>query len=287
MDKVKKIFIKLVKPLLNKTGILKTATSYLRKRKRRKFALSYYLPKIKQIKKWITDSREETNFTYDLTDENINYLAHTISVITKENFYKVLGYINEIRNNSKINNQLLNMIEASDFKETTDKTMNFGRRLGWYAFARIMKPKIIVETGVDKGLGAVCLCEALRKNKQEGFQGYYYGTDINPSAGYLFYDKLKNFGEILYGDSISSLRKFTNKIDLFINDSDHSPKYEYKEYCTITKKLNNNAIILGDNSHCSPSLEIYSRKYDRKFLFFKEVPANHWYPGAGIGMSFK
>ncbi len=26
---------------------------------------------------------------------------------------------------------------------------------------------------------------------------------------------------------------------------------------------------------------------DDHFIFFKETPLNHWYPGAGIGISYK
>ena len=62
--------------------------------------------------------------------------------------------------------------------------------------------------------------------------------DINYEAGYLLDEKYKSVGEIIYGDSIVSLNKFDKKIDLFINDSDHSPSYEYQEYQTIKNKLN-------------------------------------------------
>jgi predicted O-methyltransferase YrrM len=158
--------------------------------------------------------------------------------------------------------------------------------LGWYAFARILKPKIVVETGVDKGLGSVVLCAALLKNKEEGFPGKYYGTDINPNAGYLLNGKYKEVGEIKYGDSIETLKSFKKSIDLFINDSDHSIEYEYREYLTIKDKINDRTVILGDNSHCSDKLVLFSNETKRNFLFFSEEPLNHWYPGGGIGISF-
>ena len=73
------------------------------------------------------------------------------------------------------------------------------------------KPKIVVETGIDKGLGSVLLCSALLKNKEDGFEGRYYGTDINPKAGYLLSGKYLKVGEILFGDSITSLKKLEEK----------------------------------------------------------------------------
>ena len=93
-------------------------------------------------------------------------------------------------------------------------------------------------------------------------------------------------GKILYGDSIQTLLQFNDKIDLFINDSDHSSEYEYREYMTIKDKMNAGGIILGDNSHDTDKLAIFSFETNRNFLFFSEEPRGHWYPGAGIGISY-
>ena len=75
-------------------------------------------------------------------------------------------------------------------------------------------------------------------------------------------------------------------MDLFINDSDHDVDYEYNEYMTIRNKLSPQAIILGDNSHVSNSLVKFSNENGCSFLFFQEKPDKHWYPGAGIGISY-
>src|SRR6266446_10867828 len=83
-----------------------------------------------------------------------------------------------------------------------------------------------------------------------------------------------------------SIRWGLSDIDLFINDSDHSAEYEYKEYLTVADKLTPSAVILGDNSHVSDSLRRFSEMRHRRFLFFQEKPKEHWYPGAGIGISY-
>jgi len=260
---------------------------FLRIPKRVLYAMSYYNKKYIQILKWGMRSRETANYTYDLTEQNILYLAQTISVVTRIDSKKIIEYINEARNNEQLKEHIIGATMKSPQKEYADLRVDFGRRLGWYAFARTLKPKIIVETGVDKGLGSVLLCSALLKNKEEGFDGLFYGTDINPEAGYLLSGKYAEAGKILYGDSIKTLSEFTEKIDLFINDSDHSADYEYREYITIRDKISENAIILGDNSHVSDKLAIFSIETKRNFLFFREEPGGHWYPGAGIGISFK
>lgn len=240
-----------------------------------------------QIIKWSINSNEDTNYTFDLSPENVHYLAHTISVVTEKDYTLIVNYINEAESDLSLKATIINSIKNSPFKKYADLEVRFGKRLGWYAFARVLKPKIIIETGIDKGFGSILLCAALLRNKKEGFEGKYFGTDINPNAGYLLSGPYKNVGEILYGDSIESLSRFREKIDLFINDSDHSPEYEYQEYLTIKNKITDTSIILGDNSHCSNKLAIFSNEMNRNFLFFNEMPKNHWYPGAGIGISFK
>ena len=255
---------------------------------RRLYIGSRYLnKKYGDLIKWGFTSREDTNFTYHITKDNIAYLAHTIAVVTKMSYSQIAEYIDEVQADELLRDTILLAIEKSPEKRFADKEVRFGRRLGWYALVRAMKPEIIIETGVDKGLGSILLCAALLRNKEEGFEGRYYGTDINPKAGYLLEGKYKEVGEVLYGDSIESLSRFTEKIDLFINDSDHSADYEYREYMTIKHLLTEESIILGDNSHCTSKLADFSLETDRSFIFYKETPLNHWYPGAGIGISYK
>lgn len=250
-------------------------------------ATSLYNKRYWQIIKWGFTSREDTNFTCHLTPENISYLASTISVVTRVDYSTILKYINEPETDTGLKETIQEAIKNSSFKNNTDIEVRFGRRLGWYAFARILKPKIIIETGVDKGLGSVLLCAALLKNREEGYEGKYYGTDINPAAGYLLSGRYQEVGKILYGDSIKTLSQFKENIDLFINDSDHSEEYEYQEYLTIQNLINDKTIIIGDNAHCTDKLFRFSRETNRSFLFFQETPLNHWYPGGGIGISFK
>jgi predicted O-methyltransferase YrrM len=251
------------------------------------YALGIYLPTIAQIFKWGFASREFTNYTYDLTETNLVYLAQMLSLVTSVPISEIEKYLKEPQEDERLLAHIIETTNNSDLKTIADAQCRFGRRLGWYALVRALKPKTIVETGIDKGLGSVLLCSALSKNAEEGYEGRYFGTDINPDAGYLLSEPYSNYGEILYGDSIASLEKFDRPIDLFINDSDHSGDYEYQEYLTIQDKLAPNAIILGDNAEVTDRLSLFSKETGRDFLFFAEKPKDHWCPGSGIGISFK
>jgi predicted O-methyltransferase YrrM len=235
-----------------------------------------------QVLKWTLTSREDTNYTYPITHQNTRHLAHAIAIATGSNVQLVSDYIKEAEADQQLKEHVIKLARTGPDRSYSDPRADFAKRLGWYAVARVIKPEIVIETGVDKGLGAVVLAAALLKNGR----GRYYGTDIDPTAGRMLSGHYGSAGEILYGDSLESLAKFSGKVDLFINDSDHSADYEAREYICIAPKLSERAIVLGDNAHATDALMDWSERSGREFMFWSEKPVNHWYPGGGIGFSF-
>jgi predicted O-methyltransferase YrrM len=252
--------------------------------RRHDFAMGYYSDSLARIDQWASARSEETNFLYDIDQKSRTYLAHALAALFggKANAYR--AYFHEIDDDRAFYTH----VTAGLRKCLPDATsIHVGRRLGWYAIARAIKPRLIVETGVDFGLGSCLLSAALLRNASEGSPGRYIGTDIDPLAGRIYTEPYSSIGKIAYGDSIQTLSEMRGKemIDLFINDSDHSAEYEAREYEIVAPILSDRAVILGDNSHVTTALADFSERNDRRFVFFKEVPKDHWYPGAGIGIS--
>jgi predicted O-methyltransferase YrrM len=247
----------------------------------------YFGRKLRTIKPLIFATGETHNFTYDLMDENLPYLSEIIAVATGKPAAEIETYIKEAIGDTELRAYFDAKMTAHDGQKSPANVRSpFGRRLGWYAVVRTIKPRLVVETGVERGHGALMLCAALMKNQKDGFPGRYLGTDIDPQAGRLLSEPYSRMGEILYGDSITSLKALSQPIDLFINDSDHSAEYEAREYEVIGPLLSESAIVLGDNAHVTDKLARFSRQNGRRFLMFNEKPKDHWYPGAGIGISF-
>lgn len=250
-----------------------------------RFFNTYYRDRVALILTRSFASSEITNFTYDLTPTNERYLAHLVAVATGQPLPVILGYIQEARSDTQLRAHIDAAMRARG-QEPSQAPCPFGRRLGWYALARALKPGVIVETGVDRGHGSVLLCSALLRNALENKAGRYYGTDINPHAGWLLSGPYAQTGEILYGDSIASLSSLNETIGLFINDSDHSSDYEDREYRVIAGKLAPGAFLVGDNAHVTDKLMRFAEETGRQFVYFQEAPARHWYPGGGIGIAF-
>lgn len=256
----------------------------------RNWAFDHYLaPRIAEYAEWLELSDEHSNYTYGLS--NLHHLVGWVSCVTSATTDDATKIVQEIIDDAWLVDYL-SAIERSVASPASAKRIKmiggniFGRRIGWYAVARLKKPKLVVETGVDRGLGSAVLCRALLKNAEEGAPGTYLGTEINPKAGYLLSYPMTEVGVIAYGDSVTTLERITDSIDLFINDSDHSPEYEAREYQAISAKLTAGSVILGDNSHATDKLFQFAKAKGMKFLHYAEQPEGHWYPGAGIGAAF-
>jgi predicted O-methyltransferase YrrM len=251
------------------------------------YVARYYWIRLLPAFRWMLESRETSNFTYDLAARNEAYLVELLAVATGRPRSELAEYIREIHEDEALRQSVIAQVIARGRWGGYDPTARFGRRVGWYALVRTLKPRVVIETGIEKGLGAMVLCAALLRNAREEKPGHYYGTDIDPCAGLLLCEPYRSVATILYGDSVETLRALDVSIDLFINDSDHSAGYEALEYSTIASKLSERAVIVGDNAHVTDELLKFSQQTGRRFLFFREEPENHWYLGAGIGLSFE
>ncbi|MEW2381349.1 class I SAM-dependent methyltransferase [Micromonospora sp. NPDC047707] len=237
--------------------------------------------------RWLVQSREHHNYTYDLTPLSRNHLAWFVSVVCDIPVKQVRAYLDEIEADDNLRQHLQQAIAGAERRGLADKQIRYARRIGWYAIVRAAKPKHIVETGVDKGLGSVVLAAALLRNAAEGHPGRVTSLDINPEAGYLA--KVAPWSEVVdlvIGDSLASIAALDRPVDLFLHDSDHSTAHERREFTAVEPKLAPGALLLTDNVTITNVLAEHAERTGRKFLAYRETPANHWYPGDGIGVAW-
>ncbi len=246
---------------------------YLRYKNKNSFKYAY---------KWILFGKDISNFLYEIenTDDIIN-ICHLVTEIETHKLQRIL-------NEATFHNAEFKSFFTNEFFGRHDKKNIFGRRLIWYLLARTIKPNLIIESGIDKGLGSSLLCYAQFKNKKEEQNNYrYIGIDIAKKKKFYFDKKNNLFSnfEFFYEDSIKFLNKFgeKNKI-MYISDAEHNYDFEIKEYNLIKKNLKNGSIIISDNN--SGSLDDFSKTNNKQILKFKEKSKNFWYQGATTTISY-
>jgi hypothetical protein len=74
-------------------------------------------------------------------------------------------------------------------------------------------------------------------------------------------------------------------IDMFIHDSDHRYDHETGEFEAIADRVSPGAVLLSDNAHASTAFSDFCEGRGLSFHFWREIPRDHFYPGAGIGLA--
>ncbi|GIJ29251.1 hypothetical protein Vqi01_44130 [Micromonospora qiuiae] len=237
--------------------------------------------------RWLVASREHHNYTYELTKLSRSHLAWFVSVVCDLPVKQVREYLTEIESDDELRRHIASATAAAVRRGLADKQVRYARRIGWYAIVRARRPRHIVETGVDKGLGSCVLAAALLRNAAEGHPGRLSSIDINPEAGYLA--RTAPWSEVIdliIGDSVESIGVLDRPVDLFLHDSDHSRGHERREFEAVEPKLARGAMLLTDNVMHTNVLANHAERTGRRFLAYRETPANHWYPGDGIGVAW-
>ncbi len=249
-------------------------------------AVPYVFRQLGLMLRWAFTSKEHYNHTYHLTPLSRAYLVSYTAVICGHSEAEIEKFFRELETDEALRRSLEERALASPDRHNSDIEPRYGRRLGWYALMRATKPRVVVETGVDRGLGTVVIAAALRRNAVEGAPGMLYATDIIATCGHLMSEDYRKFAKILLGDSVESLQKFDQPVDIFLHDSDHRPEYEWAEFLAIEPRLHADSIVMSDNSQQTSKLLEFAQRSQRSFLYFQDQPQDHWWPGDGIGTAF-
>jgi predicted O-methyltransferase YrrM len=229
--------------------------------------------------RWLARSREHTNLTYDLDSLNEEHLAWFVANAVGVPVAEVRGYFNEVHEDDDLRRHIDAMVAASGRRRLADPGLRPGRRLGWYALLRSLRPAHVVETGTDKGLGSLIFASALLRNGT----GRLTTMDINADSGYMIGGRYADVVTRRIGDSTALLRDLHEPVDMFLHDSLHTEEHELAEYTAVADQLSPQAVVLSD--HPSWALPRWAEQTGRRFHFFRESPKDHWYPGGGIGLA--
>ena len=230
---------------------------------------------------WLVRNRETTNYTYDLASLNRDQLCWFVAAVTGAEIGDVRGWMKELEDDRELFDTLTERLASNPTRRVCAAEPHLARRSGWYAIVRAIEPDHVVETGTHLGLGTCVIAAALRRNGH----GRITTIDVDSDAGYLIREPYESVIDRRVGSSVDELAKLSD-VDMFLHDSLHTYEYEASELAAVEPNLRADAIVLSDNAHDSAALSDWAERTGRRYLFFREQPANHWWPGDGIGVAW-
>jgi predicted O-methyltransferase YrrM len=230
--------------------------------------------------RYLVRDREFTNLTYEIEndDELIDFVAAQLGRPRNE----IGRYADEVGGDEAFLEELRRLLRG---RPDRNREPRFGRRLGWYAVVRAIKPEVVVETGVHDGLGSALLLRALERNGS----GRLVGFDIDPASAWLVPARLRGAYELVIGDVRETLPRILadTRVDLFIHDSLHTYDHEHFELELAVTHGSDSLVLVSDNAHATPALADVCREHGLGYALFRERPRDHFYPGAGLGLGLR
>jgi Methyltransferase domain len=234
------------------------------------------------IARYILLDPELGDFSYDLDNEGelVEFLAHIFDVDRVE----VAGYVAEAHAAPTLTSELNARVR---WRIDVKRPVKLSARVLWYAVARILKPRLIVETGIKHGLGSLVLLTALERNAEEGSAGRLISFDFDPCSGWMVPARLCSNWQPVFASTYDALDATLDgeEVDLFVCDT--PPEYEIESF-----------ELHGAMRHAAPGIVLLSAGGDRNralpeltaasggvYHYFAERSRHPVFPGAGVGLA--
>lgn len=228
---------------------------------------------------WVLQSREYSNYTYDVSKTGLNAMIGAASVVSGRPIGEVAAFVEELLSCRELQQVVAEQHRVSSHRWSTDGVFRPGRRTLYYLLARALKPKLIVEAGVENGLGAAILCEAIRRNGS----GEYLGIERDVDQPCALYANFKHrTGQVLHRDAVAAMAKFDRPVDLFFHDTTSAA--EHVKLLLPAVKLAPNGVIA--TSWATHEVFAFAEQQGKRFLQVRDEPVRHWFPGAQMGLVF-
>lgn len=121
---------------------------------------------------------------------------------------------------------------------------------GLVRLTRLHKPRLVIETGVHDGLGALILLRALERNGAEDAGGRLVSFDINPAAGWMVGSHpLWEMRVQAAVDGLTGVLAGGGQLGLFIHDSLHTFENELAELTLAAGALAEDGVLERPRDH--------------------------------------
>jgi hypothetical protein len=219
---------------------------------------------------------ETDNFTYDVANEH--ELAGWVAAVTGCE----LGLAHRHVGEPHTDEALVAWLRAATAGRWlwTKREPRFGKRLAWYALARILRPGLIIETGVHDGLGSMILLRALQRNAEQGAPGRLVSFDVNPNAGWLVgAHPMWELRIESSSDGLPAVLARPQAPGMFVYDGWHGREAELSDLEAVQQRLSPSGVLVSDDAH-SGAMAAVCKRHGLTYHEVAERPARHFYPGS-------
>ncbi|MFC1667399.1 class I SAM-dependent methyltransferase [Candidatus Omnitrophota bacterium] len=205
----------------------------------------------------------------------ISSLFPDISIESIENYQLQLTQNNKLF--SELNKKMLKKRHREIIYEESNKFL--------YMAIRLLKPRIVFETGVFDGQSSAIILQALNDNNNgtlisidlpasetiKGSTHHMRDTSLpqNCQPGWIIPDYLKERHHLVLGNSKELLPKLFKKyptIDVFFHDSLHTFEHQYFEYNAAWPHLSKGGLLLSDDIFWSPAFYRFCKEKRKRYI---------------------
>lgn len=224
---------------------------------------------------------EVDNFTYE--NENEEELATAVADVLGTTEDRVLGLFAE----AHADTALRNLGAPWRLRVDTKRVLEPGKRLAWYAAARLRRPAVIVECGILDGFGSAILLAALARNAAEGADGRLISFDLMPNAGRLVPAELRAYWEPVFEPTpdaiVPALRG--RRIGMLISDAGADGERELAEYSVALDHADAPVVLVAGSAQQSDVLAGLAAERAVRYREVRDRPHRHFYRGQATGFA--
>jgi hypothetical protein len=195
---------------------------------------------------------ELESFSFELADERGVLAALAVALECPEG--ELVRFAAETHTDPELNARLRRHVRwRMDFK----RHMPIGSRLAWYVTTRVLKPELVVETGIYMGLGSLVLLRALERNAEEGHPGDLMSFDTNPLAGMLVRKELHGRWHRVVGSTHMALPSALRgrRVGMLLHDTAHTEETQRLEFETALAHAAPRLVLVDGSGGYVPTLK--------------------------------
>lgn len=234
--------------------------------------------------RWVAGSREWDNFSYDFDSIGVSSVAAAMSWLTGRPATQVRGHADELVADDTFRSRYRQRVSDTRLRYICDPEPKLGKCLFNYMLVRASRAHFVFEAGTERGLSALAMVLALRRNAAESGRPVHLVTvDIAVDRGEFLEGDEGGMVTRITGDSIEAIHRTRDPIDCFIHDTTNDPDHTRAQLAAVRARLAPGAVM--HTSWFTREFVEFCEQSGFDYLEAPEQTRDHWYAGRRAGLA--